>query len=118
MEKKNRLYGVIASAAVHGLILLWLLFTYLSTHLPPVLPPVYVESGGNGNFFTVYQPKGNAAEFPKSAEPQEKSTPKPTTLPPAAPKAKPTPQKPLISQEHERTVAIEDAKKKEAERKR
>ncbi|MDR2475089.1 MAG: TonB family protein [Bacteroidales bacterium] len=118
MEKKNRLYGLIASAAVHGMILLWLLFTYLSTHMPPVLPPVYVASGGNGNFVAVYQPNGNAAAPPKPAEPQEKSAPQPTTLPPTEPQAKPKPQKPLITQEHERTAAIEDAKKQAAERRR
>lgn len=106
MNGKNKLYGIIGTAIFHGLILLCLFVFYFSS-------PAIQESGG------VLVNFGNVDEAKGLFEPNN-SNPEAVLPEPADPVSIPEPkvEEPVIAQETEKTVHINDSKKKEEEKRK
>ena len=108
MEDKNRVYGIVGTVIFHGLILLWLIFTYMTFNRPQELGGILVNFGyvdeGSGLFEPNINPSGDVL------------VEEPTTAAVEIPK--PQPEKQVLAQDIEQSVSVADAKKKEEERKR
>lgn len=104
MEDKYRLYGIVGTAIFHGLILLWLLFTYLTSTLPQELGGIFVNFGNVDAASGLFEP---------NVQPQEDVLAEESLV-------KPNPQveEQILTQDVNQSVYVADAKKKEEERKR
>ena len=105
MENKYRLYGIIGAFVFHGLILLWLFFTYLTTSIPEQLGGILVNFGYVDESSGLFEPHNQSKEELISVPETTESIPKPI-------------EKSIIAQDNEASVFVAEAKKKEEEAKK
>lgn len=107
---KDDLYGVVGSVAFHAAILILLWFTVLKTDIPLEEDGGILVNFGNVNAAAgTFEPK-------YTGEVPQRTTPPP---PPPAPTPKvEAPKEELVTQEHEESVAIAQAKKEQKEKKK
>lgn len=123
----ERKKGIIGTVIFHVIVLLLLIFLGFFTPLPlPGEEGILVNFGNSENGLGDREPSPARKKepTPTPAPPkreEQKATPPPATTPPPAPKSNPQPAKEVaMTQDYEKTVAIEAAekKKKEEQRKR
>ncbi len=109
MENKSRIYGMIGTIIFHGIILLWLfLFYFSSSAIPELGGGVLVNFGNVDEAQGTFEPDNPNLEAvsPASEEPVSIPIPEPVV------------EKPIVTQDAEKTVHIEDTKKKEEEKRK
>ncbi|MCD7972780.1 MAG: energy transducer TonB [Candidatus Azobacteroides sp.] len=104
MEDKYKRYGIIGTLIFHGLILLCLIFAYVSTRLPEELGGIMVNFGNSEDGSGLYEP---------NLQPVQEVTPEVREYIP-----EPQVDESVLAQEVDQSVFIAEAKKKEEERKR
>lgn len=105
MENKSKLYGIIGTVLFHALILLWLLFTFLSSQPPKELGGILVNFGMVDEAAGLFEPDIQPAQ---EVIPEEETAVVPEQQV----------QEEIIAQKIDQSVYVAEAKKKEEQKKK